>query len=150
VTLANELQALFDEVSAGFAANDFDRVRPLWDADDPAPFYAAEEHETLVTSWPELEAYWAATRDINAGGCVARWTVAAAKPLGDAHAVAQFTLDWKIHVRGQPEPFGGFCRGLAVCRRTPAGWRFAAYTEAPLAPLTYLRKLYVRVGRDIA
>jgi hypothetical protein len=148
MTLVAELQAVFDEVGACFEANDFGRLSSLWDADDPSPFYMAEEHETLVACWPELDAYWAVTRDINTG-CTARWTVANAKPLGETHAAAQFTLDWKIHVKGQPEPYGGFCRGLAVLRRAPGGWRFTAYAEAPLAPLTYLRKLYVRVGRDL-
>lgn len=150
MTLKAELQAVFDEVSACFAANDFDRLRPLWDAEDPRPFYMAEEHETLVASWPELEAYWAVTHDTNAGGCITRWTVANAKLLGDDHTLAQFTLEWKIHVKGQPEPYGGFCRGMAVLRRALAGWRFVGYTESPLAPLTYLRRLYVRVGKDIA
>lgn len=148
MTLQAELQTLFDAVGACFEANDFDRLRTLWDADDPAPFYFAEEHEPLVASWPQLEGYWRITRDINMG-CTARWTVANAKPMGAEHALAQFTLDWKIHVKGQPEPYGGFCRGLAALRRTPDGWRFTAYAEAPLAPMTYLRKLYVRVGKDL-
>lgn len=146
--LKGELQAVFDSVAACFETNDFVRLATMWDADDPQPFYLAEEHETLVASWPELRDYWAATTKINLG-CTARWAVASAKLLTPDHAACLFTLDWKIHVAGQAEPYGGFCRGQAVLRRSAHGWLFRTYTEAPLAPITYLRKLYVRVGRDI-
>jgi len=147
--LRAELQAIFDAVASCFETNDFERLATMWDEDDPHPFYLAEEHETLVASWPELRAYWAATTTINLG-CTARWEVVAAKPVGDDHAAAMFTLDWKIHVAGQAEPYGGFCRGQALFRRGADGWLFRTYVEAPLAPITYLRKLYVRVGRDLA
>lgn len=147
--LTEELQAVFDEAAACFATNDFERLARLWDGEDPAPFYLAEENETLAASWPEMRAYWAATEAINLG-CTARWRVEAAKLLTPDHATCLFTLDWKMLVAGQAEPLGGFCRGQAVLRRAPAGWLLRTYAEAPLAPMTYLRKLYVRVGRDIA
>lgn len=147
--LAGELQALFDEVGVCFEANDFERLAGLWDPDDPHPFYLAEEHEPLVADRAAQQAYFALTREVNMG-CAARWRVEAAKRLTDDHAAVIFTLDWRIHVRGLPEPYGGFCRGQAVLRRTGEGWRFRTYVEAPLAPITYLKKLYERVGRDLA
>jgi hypothetical protein len=146
--LRDELQALFDAVGACFGANEFDRLRTLWDPEDEQPFYLAEEHDTLVADRAALEAYWAITREVN-GGCEARWRVEAAKPIGPDHASAMFTLEWRIHVRGLPRRYGGACRGQALLRRTDAGWRFRSYAEAPLAPITYLKKLYERVGETV-
>lgn len=145
--LARELQPLFDAVADCFAANDFAALRGLWEA-DAAPFYIAEEHEPPISGWDGLEAYWRATEAIN-NGYSGRYEVVAAKRLGAGHAVAQFTLRWRILVAGQPEAYGGFNRGQAVVAETAEGWRFAAYAEAPLAPITYLRKLYFRVGREL-
>lgn len=147
--LASELQAVFDRLSAGFAANDFQAVAAEWDESDPAPFYLAEERDVLIADWPALRDYWQATEAINLG-CQTRWTVGHAKPLGDGHALALFDLDWRMAIAGEPEPYGGFCRGMAVFTRREPGWRLTGYAEAPLSPLTYLKKLYVRVGRDLA
>ena len=145
-TLKTEMQAVFDAVAASFEVNDFVTLKTLWDSDDPAPFYLAEEHEVLVSDWGALCDYWALTTKVNAG-CSLRWQVAAAKLLTPDHAACMFTLDWKILITGMAEPYGGFNRGQAVLRRTDGGWRFRTYVEAPLAPITYLKKLYVETGR---
>lgn len=147
-TLKAEMQAVFDGVAAAFEVNDFVGVKALWDTEDPTPFYLAEEHEVLVADWGALADYWALTTKVNAGATL-RWTVAAAKLLTSDHAACMFTLDWKILIAGMAEPYGGFNRGQAVLRRTDRGWRLRTYVEAPLAPITYLKKLYVETGRRV-
>ena len=146
--MIEEFQPLFDAVSAAFTANDFETLMALWDR-DAEPFYIAEEHEPPVSSWAALQGYFDATAKINMG-YTGTYRVVAAKPLGSDHAIAHFTLDWRILVAGQPEAYGGFNRGQAVFVRKAEGWRFTGYVEAPLAAITYLRKLYVRLGKDLA
>jgi hypothetical protein len=141
-------QALYERMGAAFEVNDWTTIRGLWDADDPAPFYIAEEHETTITTWEGLRAYWAATEAINLGARFV-WRVTAAKEAAPGLALTQFALDWTIDVKGVG-PMGGFNRGMGALRRGADGeWRFCAHCEAPLAAITYVRALYRRMAAPL-
>lgn len=146
--LIAQAQALYERMGAAFEVNDWATIEQLWDRDDPAPFYIAEEHEPPISDWAGLRAYWAATGRINLGARF-RWQVIAAKEALPGLMLTQFTLDWTIDVAGQG-PMGGFNRGMGALRRGGDGqWRFCAHCEAPLAAITYVRALYRRMAEPL-
>jgi hypothetical protein len=48
-------------------SQDFARLKEVWDADDPEPWYVPEEIETPFFSWPQLEKYWNPGRKVLRG-----------------------------------------------------------------------------------
>ncbi|MEO0411680.1 MAG: nuclear transport factor 2 family protein [Pseudomonadota bacterium] len=137
--LVAQLQPLFDDWVRFFAVNDFDGVRSLWVADLERPFYMAEEHDVLMSSWPEVEHYWAETAKINTD-FQGKIEIVNAKYVSDIQAMVQFQLGWKMSLVGWERPIGGTNRGMAGFEKTKNGWKFHSYIEAPKAPITYLRE----------
>ena len=156
-----EIQQLFERWMACFAANDFAALKQLWLTGDETPFYVAEEHDVVMGSWEELHAYWAATEAINTdfqGGI----EVIRVKEITPDDVICQFRLWWKMGLKGWPEAPGGTNRGMAVLKRVDGAWKFHSYMEAPMAAITYLRKLgasdatveetkqlYMKTGRSL-
>lgn len=136
--LIGALQPLFDQWVAYFGVNDFKGVRSLWVADLERPFYVAEEHDVLMSSWPEVEHYWAETAKINTD-FQGRIEIVNAKYVSETQAMVQFQLGWKMSLVGWERPIGGTNRGMAGFEKTSEGWKFHSYMEAPKAPITYIR-----------
>lgn len=137
--LIANLQPLFDDWVRYFGVNNFEGVRGLWQADLEHPYYVAEEHAVLMSTWEEVEHYWAETAKIN-NDFKGKITIINAKLSRDGQAMAQFELSWKMSLVGWERPIGGVNRGMAGFTDTPDGWKLHSYMEAPLAPITYFRK----------
>ncbi|MEM6835048.1 MAG: nuclear transport factor 2 family protein [Pseudomonadota bacterium] len=136
--LIEELQPLFDNWVRFFSVNDFKGVRSLWAPGLDAPYYVAEEHDVLMSTWDEVEHYWSETAKINTD-FQGRIQIVNAKHVSDDQAMAHFELAWKMSLVGWERPIGGTNRGMAGFSKTDDGWRFHSYMEAPKAPITYLR-----------
>ena len=133
--------ALVRALEAQWNSGDMAGMAALWDADHPDPVYQAEEEDALARGWPALQDYWRRTQALNARVAV-RYAEIGVTPLADDLALAHWRMHWDIALSGQAKPIGGDNRIFAVARRTAQGWRMVAYIEAPLAPLTYIRRLY--------
>mgnify|MGYP003565388728 FL=1 len=55
--------------------------------------------------------------------------------------MAAWRMDWTIQFNDKPA-MSGWNRVAAVYRQAPDSWRLTAWIEAPLAAVTYVRKLY--------
>ena len=55
-------------------------------------------------------------------------------------AIATYKLDYHIKVKRQ-KAMSGWDRVMAVFRRNEEGWKLVAYAEAPMGPLTMIRKM---------
>ena len=55
-------------------------------------------------------------------------------------AVATYRLDYHIKVKRQ-KAMSSWDRVMAVFRRKDDGWKLVAYAEAPMSPLTMVRKM---------
>jgi hypothetical protein len=141
MTIETETRALIARLEAQWNANDMDGMAALWDLEDPSPFYQAEEEEAWADDWPKLRDYWRRTQALNQRIAV-RYGDLGVKPLGPDLAFAFWRLHWDIKLSNRPNALGGDNRVFAVVRRTPAGARLCCYVEGPLAPITYMRKLY--------
>jgi len=136
-----EVTALVRALEAQWNTGDMAGMAALWDADHPDPVYQAEEEDALARGWPALRDYWTRTQALNARVAV-RYDDIGVTTLGADMALAHWRMHWDIALSGQARPIGGDNRIFAIARRTAQGWRFVAYIEAPLAPLTYIRRLY--------
>ena len=129
-------------------SQDFGRLKEVWDADDPEPWYVPEEIEQPFFSWPQLERYWNPGRKVLKGF---RWDYddLRVKLLCDDLAMALFTHYYEIQlIFGPQEPTAGFDRVITLFRRTDAGWRHILYAQCPLGPEAYVRALRKEIVRD--
>lgn len=140
--LHQEIEAVLKITESIWNSQEFHRLKEVWDADDPEPWYVPEEIETPFRSWPEIERYW------NPGVKVLeafRWKFSNlhVKALGSDLALALFDHFYEIKVAiGRPQPAtAGFDRVITLFRKKPEGWRHILYAQCPLGPETYVRAL---------
>lgn len=128
-------------------SQDFGRLKEVWDASDPEPWYVPEEISQPFFSWPQLEKYWNPGRKVLKGF---RWDYdnLRVKMLSDDLVIALFDHFYEIQlIFGQPEPTAGFDRVLTLFRKTPEGWRHILYAQCPLGPESYVRALRKKIVR---
>ena len=140
--LHTEIEAVLKLTESIWNSQEFHRLKEVWDADDPEPWYVPEEIETPFRSWPEIERYW------NPGVKVMdafRWKFSNlhVKALGPDLALALFDHFYEIKIAvGRPQPAtAGFDRVITLFRKKPEGWRHILYAQCPLGPETYVRAL---------
>ena len=128
-------------------SQDFARLKDVWDADDPEPWYVPEEVEMPFFSWPKIEKYWNPGRKVLKGF---RWDYSnlRVKQLAPDLALALFDHFYEIElIFGPQEPTAGFDRVLTLFRKTSEGWRHILYAQCPLGPETYVRALRKTIVR---
>lgn len=128
-------------------SQDFPRLKEVWDADDPEPWYVPEEIETPFFSWPQIEKYWNPGRKVLKAF---RWDYSnlRVKQLAPDLALALFDHFYEIQlIFGPQDPTAGFDRVLTLFRKTPDGWRHILYAQCPLGPENYVRALRKEIVR---
>jgi hypothetical protein len=145
VSLPEGLPEFLDGVREAWGRGDFAAVEACWDADDPLPMYQAEEEESVHLGWPALRDYWQRTAQANERIRVV-YSNLVAKPLGADQYLVAFDMHFDLKMRSRPKAIGGDNRTFAIVRLGAGGWRFAAWIEAPLAPILYMRRLYERAA----
>jgi len=122
-------------------SQDFARLKEVWDANDPEPWYVPEEIKSPFFSWPEIEKYWNPGRKVLKSF---RWDYdnLRVKSLAEDLALAIFDHYFEIQlIFGPQEPTAGFDRVLTLFRKTPEGWRHILYAQCPLGPESYVRAM---------
>jgi hypothetical protein len=144
--LLAEIDAVLKKTEEIWNSQHFFRLKDVWDADDPEPWYVPEEVETPFRSWPEIEKYWGPGRRVLRAF---RWKFSNlhVKSLSPELALALFDHFYEIEVAVGPPtpPTAGFDRCLALFRRTPDGWKHILYAQCPLGPDTYIKALRQRI-----
>ncbi len=146
--LYDEIHALLSRTEEIWNSQEFHRLKEVWDASDPDPWYVPEEIEEPFFSWPEIERYWNPGRKVlNAF----RWEFSKlkVKSLAPDLALGLFDHFYEISLAVGPPtpPTAGFDRCLALFRKTSDGWRHILYAQCPLGPDTYVRNLRQRIVR---
>jgi hypothetical protein len=147
----DEVHAAIDDVLKKtreiWNSQDFGRLKEVWDASDPEPWYVPEEIETPFFSWPQIEKYWNPGRKVLEAF---RWDYAnlRVKQLAPDLALALFDHFYEIQlVFGPKDPTAGFDRVLTLFRKTPEGWRHILYAPCPLGPESYVRAVRKEIVR---
>lgn len=136
-----EILAVMNAVKADWNALRYDDFARHWDKTDSQPIYLAEESDIVMTTWPQIEKYWAGTEAWN------EWIVVDyynyhVKSVDETHAMVTFDLRFDVKLNDRPKPIGGDNRGVVSLRKIDGEWKIYSWVEAPLAAITYMRKLY--------
>ena len=147
--LYREIEAVLEQTRDIWNSQDFGRLKEVWDADDPQPWYVPEEIQEPFFSWAQIDKYWNPGRKTLKAF---RWDFSGlrVKALADDLALAIFDHFYEIELGVGPPtpPTAGFDRCLTIFRRKPEGWRHILYAQCPLGPDTYVRALRERIVRD--
>lgn len=136
---AGAITALMDRYRAAWKTNDPAALKRCWDG-ARAPLYLAEEVEETLSDWAEIERYWAANEGLHADVELS-FSEPVFTDLADNLVMGAWRMEWTIQFTDKPA-MSGWNRVVAVYRAAPDSWRLAAWIEAPLAAVTYVRKLY--------
>ena len=144
--LWTEIDAVLKTTAEIWNSQHFFRLKDVWDADDPEPWYVPEEIETPFRTWPEIEKYWGPSRRVLRAF---RWQFSNlhVKALAPDLTLALFDHFYEIDLAiGPPTPpTAGFDRCLTIFRKKPDGWKHILYAQCPLGPDTYIKALRQKI-----
>jgi hypothetical protein len=136
-----EIRGRLSALEQAWCRLDFAAIRSLWDTGSE-PIYFAEESPQAKLTWTELEAYWSLTGRLIEKMGMRVLGEPVMREIAPGMISVIYDMHWDALIRGESRAVGGDNRVCATFRLTATGWRFAQYVEAPLAPITYLRRLY--------
>ncbi len=141
-----EVHAAVAEVVEKFGAyfTDLNDPQPdeLFDKNDPAPMYLAEEMADWVIGWDSFDWYFHAP--IRAKLVQAMDYTPSnirVKSLSDDLAVATWFV-WAEFKIGTRPPVGEHLRATGIMRKTGDGWKMVYYAESPISAMAYIEDLY--------
>lgn len=146
------IRAHLASYSQAWRANDVAALLGHW-AEPEFRFYKAEEAERFFTRFADVAAYFRGNAELIEVMDVGLALVELV-PCDAEMVFAIVQLQWNVRFAcdarlpdGSPyahrgKAMGGDNHVLALLTRTPAGWRFAGWSETPDAPLSYISRLY--------
>ncbi len=159
--LSAELQQFLNAYAAAYNRQDYDALLGMWDDEFPHPVYLAEEVDPPMLGWNRIRGYFNPKPGFTVlDGIRNTYTDVRANYLAEDIAIATYKLRFDIKVKRQ-KAMSSWDRVMAVFRRRDGQWKLAAYAEAPMAPLTMVRRMlqeqvpedfsdYIKEQRDAA
>jgi ketosteroid isomerase-like protein len=139
--LSAEIQAFLDEYAKVYNEQDYAALLGMWDRDFAGAIYMAEEVDPPMHGWARIEKYFNPVPGVQIlEGIRNEYSDVRASYLAPDLAVATYHLRFDIKVRRQ-KPMSSWDRVMAVLRKVDGDWKLMAYTEAPMAPLTMVRRM---------
>lgn len=139
--LSAEIQSFLDAYAAAYNRQDYAALLGFWDQDYPHPVYMAEEVDPPMHGWQRIRGYFNPKPGFTVlDGIRNEYSDVRANYLGDDVAIATYKLRFDIKVKRQ-QAMSSWDRVMAVFRKKDGEWKLAAYAEAPMAPLTMVRKM---------
>jgi ketosteroid isomerase-like protein len=137
--LAREIEAFLQVYAAAYNNQDYKAVKSMW-YDDGNPIYMAEEVPFPLYGKARMDSYFNPVPGKKIlDGIDNRYSEVRAKYLTPDIAVATYRIDYDLKLVGMA-PMGGWDRIMAVFRKADGDWKLTAYTEAPMGPMTMVRK----------
>lgn len=149
--LSAEIQAFLNAYAEAYNRQDYASLLEMWDQAYPHPIYLAEEVDPPMHGWQRIRAYFNPKPGFTVlDGIRNEYTDVRANYLDDDLAIATYKLRFDIKVKRQ-KAMSSWDRIIAVFRKKDGEWKLTAYAEAPMAPLTMVRKmLQEKVPDDFA
>lgn len=140
--LSAEIQAFLDAYAEAYNRQDYETLLGLWDGNFAGPIYMAEEIDPPMHGWERIRKYFNPIPGFSVlDGIRNEYSEVRANYLAEDLAIATYRLRFDIKVKRQA-PMSSWDRVMAVFRRADdGGWRLVAYAEAPMAPLTMVRRM---------
>lgn len=137
--LSGEISAFLVDYAYAYNNQDYRTLKTMW-YDDGNPIYMAEEVPFPLYGKKRFDNYLnpvPGKRILE--GIDNRYSEVRAKYLTPDIAVATYRIDYDMKLVGQPA-LGGWDRIMAVFRKSGDDWKLTAYAEAPMGPMTMVRK----------
>ena len=150
-----DLEKFLDRYREAWRENSAARLESFWDTAEPAPFYKAEEIDSIMTRWEDLRAYWRHNEGFNEEISL-RFSDLVCVPAGPDRQLLGMRMRWDIRfakdartIDGAAFAWAGQAMGgdnhvIAMVRTSGSDYRFTAWIEAPNAPITYMTQLYLQ------
>ncbi len=139
--LSAEIQSFLDNYAAAYNRQDYETLLSMWDRNYPSPVYMAEEVDPPMHGWQRIEGYFNPKPGFTVlDGIRNEYSDVRASYLSEDLVLATYRLRFDIKVKRQ-KPMSSWDRVMAVLRKTDGGWKMLAYAEAPMSPLSMVRKM---------
>lgn len=139
--LSAEISAFLDVYADAYNRQDYAMLLSMWDQDYPHPIYMAEEVDPPILGWQRIRGYFNPKPGFTVlDGIRNEYTQVRANYLTDELAIATYKLRFDIKVKRQ-HAMSSWDRVMAVFRLKDGEWKLTAYAEAPMAPMTMMRKM---------
>ena len=136
-----EVEATIHATADRWNSQDFATVLELWDTNEPAPFYLAEEQDDWFIGWEALRGYLDPPRPSPMlYGIREEMHNIKVNQIAPDLAMAAWDMHFEMKM-GRSKPIGEDVRVSAILRLTPEGWRYIYWAESPLTATVYIRKL---------
>lgn len=139
--LSAEIQSFLTAYAEVYNRQDYESLLAMWDQDHDNPIYLAEEIDPPMHGWSRLKAYFNPKPGFQVlDGIRNEYSEVRASYLAEDLAIATYKLRFDIKVKRQ-KALSSWDRVIAVFRRRDGDWKLLAYAEAPMAPLTMVRRM---------
>ena len=134
--IKNEILDLIQETKRIWDTQNYSNLKSLWDAEDNNPLYIPEEKVDFPTDWNSLERYWNPVPGKKIlDGIRNDYSNIKIKLISKEVAIILMDLNYDLKVINS-QPLSGFDRVMCVVVKKDGDWKYSAYIEAPMNPMS--------------
>ena len=134
--IKNEILDLIQETKRIWDTQNYSNLKSLWDAEDNNPLYIPEEKVDFPTDWDSLERYWNPVPGKKIlDGIRNDYSNIKIKLISKEVAIIIMDLNYDLKVINS-QPLSGFDRIMCVVVKKDGDWKYSAYIEAPMNPMS--------------
>jgi len=134
--IKNEILDLIQETKRIWDTQNYSNLKSLWDAEDNNPLYIPEEKVDFPTDWNSLERYWNPVPGKKIlDGIRNDYSNIKIKLISKEVAIILMDLNYDLKVINS-QPLSGFDRIMCVVVKKDGNWKYSAYIEAPMNPMS--------------
>ena len=134
--IKNEILGLIEETKRIWDTQNYSNLKSLWDAEDNNPLYIPEEKVDFPTDWNSLERYWNPVPGKKIlDGIRNDYSNIKIKLISKEVAIILMDLNYDLKVINS-QPLSGFDRVMCVVVKKDGDWKYSAYIEAPMNPMS--------------
>ena len=134
--IKSEILELIQETKRIWDTQNYSNLKSLWDAEDNNPLYIPEEKVDFPTDWNSLERYWNPVPGKKIlDGIRNDYSNIKIKLISKEVAIILMDLNYDLKVINS-QPLSGFDRIMCVVVKKDGDWKYSAYIEAPMNPMS--------------
>lgn len=134
--IKSEILELIQETKRIWDTQNYSDLKSLWDSEDNNPLYVPEEKVKFPTDWNSLERYWNPVPGKKIlDGIRNDYSNIKIKLISKEVAIIIMDLNYDLKVINS-QPLSGFDRIMCVVVKKNGDWKYSAYIEAPMNPMS--------------
>ena len=134
--IKSEILELIQETKRIWDTQNYSDLKSLWDPEDNNPLYVPEEKVDFPTDWNSLERYWNPVPGKKIlDGIRNDYSNIKIKLISKEVAIILMDLNYDLKVINS-QPLSGFDRVMCVVVKKDGDWKYSAYIEAPMNPMS--------------